>query len=341
MKDPSHARARRVVVATLWLVSVLSGCGYVGDPMPPALLIPMPPYQLTVQQQGGNLIVTYQYASMTTEGLSVAGWSEAELRIGPIPSGPFQPEVWAAQARRIPVSHLSVASPVRLEIPVTDFVDQEIACAARAAGPKGRWSGWSNFAALRIVKPLPRPEALLARSAPEGVILSWQVAESRAGMIFRIWRQQEGEEEFHLLADTLASPYVDKSAEYDKPYRYQVRAVLKQEGSEIEGDASEIVPIRPADVFPPSTPTGLNFILGVNSVELVWDRNTEPDFRGYVVYRALAGGEFVRLAGPLPSPAYSDKTVEAGRSYRYAVSALDVAGNESPPSVPVLVTTPP
>ena len=44
---------------------------------------------------------------------------------------------------------------------------------------------------------------------------------------------------------------------------------------------------------------------------------------------ALGPGAFEKLADVSQLPAYSDRAVEAGKLYRYAISALDHSGNES------------
>ena len=69
-------------------------------------------------------------------------------------------------------------------------------------------------------------------------------------------------------------------------------------------------------------------------MELAWTRNTEKDFRGYNVYRSTDGGPFEKIADLIPAPTFSDSKIEAGKKYRYEVSAVDVKGNESAHSTP-------
>ena len=92
--------------------------------------------------------------------------------------------------------------------------------------------------------------------------------------------------------------------------------------------------ITPTDKFPPAVPGALTAILGVNTVELAWTRNTETDFKGYNIYRSTDGGAFVKVAELVPSPTFSDNKIEAGKKYRYEVSAVDLKGNESAHSTP-------
>ncbi len=94
----------------------------------------------------------------------------------------------------------------------------------------------------------------------------------------------------------------------------------------------------PADVTPPSSPTGLTGDAGLGSVVLSWTANSDADLAGYHVYRAdSASGPFVRLDSSTwidttftdASPAASDK--------HYRVTAVDATGNESQPSPTVVV----
>ena len=92
---------------------------------------------------------------------------------------------------------------------------------------------------------------------------------------------------------------------------------------------SETLAITPADIFPPAVPGALTAEPGVGAIELAWDRNAEPDFRGYNIYRSVEDGPFEKIASLIEAPAYSDRQVEAGKRYRYAVTAVDQVGNES------------
>ena len=64
-------------------------------------------------------------------------------------------------------------------------------------------------------------------------------------------------------------------------------------------------------------------VAGVNAIELVWDRNAEPDLGAYRVYRAEGAGEFTVLADAVEGLAYSDRQVDSGKTYKYRVTAID------------------
>jgi fibronectin type 3 domain-containing protein len=110
--------------------------------------------------------------------------------------------------------------------------------------------------------------------------------------------------------------------------------------TEAESDPSEEAGITPEDRFPPAVPAGLNAATAPNSIELSWESDTEPDLAGYRVYRSTGAGAFEKMGDPVQVPSYSDRAVEHGKTYHYAVSAIDKSGNESARSGPVEATLP-
>jgi fibronectin type 3 domain-containing protein len=78
---------------------------------------------------------------------------------------------------------------------------------------------------------------------------------------------------------------------------------------------------------------------GTLVVELSWSINLETDLAGYRVYRSEQEGIRGRPVNPdlLPTPAVRDTSVEPGHRYWYTVTAVDRAGNESPPGAPAVV----
>jgi fibronectin type 3 domain-containing protein len=76
---------------------------------------------------------------------------------------------------------------------------------------------------------------------------------------------------------------------------------------------------------------------GTLLVDLSWSINLETDLAGYHVYRSEQEGTRGQLVTPdlLPTPAVRDTSVVPGHRYWYTVTAVDRAGNESPPCAPV------
>ena len=298
----------RTFTGFLVLSILLTGCGYVGDPLPPALNIPEKVIDLRAVQRGGKIIVDFTIPVRTTEGLLIKQLGPPDLEIGGKP----------------------VEAPSdkgHVEVPAKDWIGQDAVVRVRINNARGRYSDWSNTVTLSVVPPLEPPSDLLAKSDPQGVRLTW----AGAGEKWRVVRLGDSK-----TAESDHAEYIDTDAAFGKEERYQVVALLKT----AESEPSAIVSITPKDEFPPAAPAALTALAGIDSVELSWDRNTEEDLKGYRMYRAVEAGPFAPVADLLEEPSYSDKTVMPGKNYRYAVSAIDQTGNESAKSAPIEIAMP-
>lgn len=83
------------------------------------------------------------------------------------------------------------------------------------------------------------------------------------------------------------------------------------------------------DHTPPSVPKGLYSITRDEAVWLFWEENDEEDFAEYWVYRAREGDEYYKRIARTKIAKYTDSYLRNGRTYFYAVSAVDYDGNES------------
>lgn len=319
-------------VATL----VLAGCGYVGDPQPPALRIPTTVSDLSAFQRGDKLRLSFSLPKLTTEGLVIANQGEMDVRVGLIPDGGFNIDAWTAAAKRVPASatEQSPTGQLSVEAAVSEFAGKEIAAAVRTANDKGRWSAWSNIVTATIVKPLLKPAAIRTVAVAEGVRLDWKSDAPQ----FRVFRRADKEETFNLLGQVTGSIFTDRTAEFGNIYHYRIQAFSPTGALEAESEISDTVAFTPKDTFPPAPPVGIAALAGVGSIEIAWERNLEKDLGGYRIYRATADGPFAPLSELIESPSFSDKTAETGKTYRYAVSALDRLGNESAKSQETRIT---
>jgi fibronectin type 3 domain-containing protein len=103
----------------------------------------------------------------------------------------------------------------------------------------------------------------------------------------------------------------------------------------IESASSNEVCMEVKDVEAPAAPSGVAALVRDDAVELSWSPSSEPDLAGYRVYRARPGSAPERIAEVAPGEsAYRDAAAERGVSFLYTVTAVDGAGNESPPSAP-------
>ncbi len=316
----------------LVLAVALAGCGSIGDVLPPTLDIPLPVTDLRVRQVAGKVIVDFTVPALTTEGLPLV-LRGAELRAGPYARDPFDADAWAAQASLLDTSGLK-PGPARIEADAAPWTGQEVFFRVRLFGKKGRDGGWSGFASLHVIAPLAAPSGVAAEATSAGVRLTWAGPVEPSGLVYRVLRGV-GKGAPSEAAVVASREWLDTEARYGESYSYSVQAVLKSGASAAESAVSAPVSITPVDRFPPAAPKGLTTVAGVSSIELTWDENGETDLGGYFVYRATGDGAWERTGGRLGAPGFSDRNVQPGTRYRYAVSAVDQLGNESPLSPPV------
>jgi hypothetical protein len=132
--------------------------------------------------------------------------------------------------------------------------------------------------------------------------------------------------------------FVDPSPQPGESVCYEIRAVASAEPL-VESAPSNEACLDIRDVQAPAAPTGLTALLREDGVEIRWSPSSEPDLTGYRVYRVRRGENDPVAEVAVPETVFVDSAPE-GRTLRYVVTALDKAGNESPPSAPVEVRRP-
>jgi hypothetical protein len=307
------------------IMVLTTACGYMGEPLPPALLRPTVVTDLAAVEHGSKIVIHFTLPTETTEALPVKGKQDIELRVGPYKPGSFQTEEWLRTSDRVPdVPQTPPTTEVRVD--AAKYVGRSVVVMMRERGPKGRDAGWSNAVDVTVVPPLEQPTGLEAKDAPDAVDLTWK---GSAGA-FRVFRRTPDNSTWILLGIAMKPEWLDTTIDYGKLYQYFVQAVQKTGATYAESEESDPIPFKPYDKFPPAAPAGLSAIAGSQTIELVWDRSTEKDFAGYRVYR-----DGTKVADNLTSASFSDRTAKQGVTYRYEVTAFDGVGNESGKSMAV------
>jgi hypothetical protein len=353
-----------------------SGCGAPGEPTPPSPPVPAPIADLAAHQAGDGVELIFTLPPKSISGERLSTTPSVEILRGALrPNG--TPDLKSFRVvDTIPgalVANYLVAGHFRFTDPISPEETKAhpgagFAYLVRTRVSSKRASADSNVVTARVI-PVPESVSPLHAQLTESAVeLSWSApTRTSAGDSlpaipgYRIYRGEiapgtpaPAGKDFSLikwisplalLGPSSANSYRDTQFEFGKTYVYVVRTLITQDGTEIESDNSDPATVAAIDTFPPAAPQGLVAAVLPGAapstlvVDLTWSINLETDLAGYHVYRSEQEGTRGQLVTPdlLPAPAVRDNSVEPGHRYWYTVTAVDRAGNESPPSMAIAV----
>ena len=219
----------------------------------------------------------------------------------------------------------------------------------RAVDGAGNVSGNSNTVnatttAAPDTTPPSAPGGLAAVATSQSQIsVSWTAATDNVGVIgYQLERcSGSGCSAFAQIAAPSATSFNDTGLTASTSYSYRARAV---DGAGNLGSYSSVASATTLapDLTPPTAPTGFTATAtSASQVNLSWTASTDNvAVTGYILQRCLGAGcsAWTTIATPTGTT-YSDTGLSATTTYRYWVRATDAAGNLSPWSSIVTVTT--
>ena len=362
---------RLVFAAALCLL--ISGCAQTGMPLPPSLELPKPPSDLRALRKGNNVLLTWSEPRLTTDQESIRSLGPTEIcrstaaditacgtPAATIPAPSVQPrkqkDKGKRQSKAIPQAFADTL-PASL---VSDNPETDLTYAVEVLNRNARGAGPSNRVRVPAIRVLPAPADLAAELSEDGALLTWTSAGepvTKPGVQFRyrIYRRDEGSDKEAVAGEVPAgsagrAQFLD-TMEWERTYLYRVTPVsivTRQQGEvQVEGDDSPTVRVVAHDVFPPAVPAGLQAVYSGEGqkpfIDLIWAPVTSADLAGYHVYRKEAASSEPAMkvnAELVKTPSYRDSAVSAGKTYVYAVSGVDVRGNESAKSEEASETVP-
>lgn len=192
---------------------------------------------------------------------------------------------------------------------------------------------------ITVRPPPPPPENLTASVEGEEVSLEWTAPAAEDIAQYRLYRDTEPIDSTETppamspLDSTAAgeTTYRDTSVVPGQTYYYRATAV---DNGAVESAVSGEATATPEDRTPPPVPAGLTADPGDQRVLLSWNTVDAEDLTGYRLYRAVGeppDTSDAPLTQDLVSEtSFTDTSTTENQTYRYGVTAVDTAGNESP-----------
>jgi hypothetical protein len=224
--------------------------------------------------------------------------------------------------------------------------------AVRYVNNSGQRAAFSNFLVIEPAARIAQPPTLNKtdkEATEDAITISWKASAANIDgstpvnlLGYNIYRMEEAQNEISETpinsTPISGTEYSDKNFKFGETYRYVARAVsLGTEGAQVESLNSNSISVTPVDKFPPSAPTSISIAPAPGGLGLFFPPNPEPDIAGYNLFRStdpdLPKDQWVKLNSELLTrTTYQDQKVETGKRYHYYLTAVDKAGNVSPPS---------
>lgn len=327
----------RALLSIAGMCAVLCGCAQVGPVQPPSAGIPAVVSDFTAQRQGPEVQFTWTAPVRTNDGEALKA-ANLPLR--------YQLCVWPGEANK------SAGCPRAL--PLTGHADHAVAVAQLGAGGSGfvtvalgvenaggASAGWSNRVAVPLTPVAVPPTLETATPSAAGVTLRWlwpRQPDAAPAPAVAVIRNGAVITEAPAGPDGAVGVYLDASVAANQHYDYWLRSLAGSAATRVASGDSRHLQVDTADIFPPPAPTGVQAVVTVAGVELSWNPSPARDLAGYNIYLQLGEGPWQkRNPEPVPTPAFLDPRAPAAPvqgGARYAVTAVDQAGNESPRSAP-------
>jgi chitodextrinase len=186
------------------------------------------------------------------------------------------------------------------------------------------------------VTPPATPADLVARlTSPTTTAVTWSPAPDDVGTAFYAVHRDGAP-----VARTTSTYFLDSALAEARRYVYSVVAVDASDNRSGPASAEVTTP----DVTPPSIPAdlavGASISQSLINIDLSWSAATDNvGVRTYVVYRGPSP-DLLSPIGQSPTTSFTVRNAPPQTTYYFAVSAVDMAWNQSERSAPAGVTTP-
>jgi len=337
----------------------LNACGKRRPPLPPVEGVPQRTELLSGVQRGNQVILSWPAPRRNASDESVQSirrvdvYRLAEAVDDPLP---LTEEEFSARANLIGSVNESQLAEARETLAYTDELSLSepvrLRYAVRYVNAAGQRASFSNFLLIEPAASVSQPPSVAQPEVRENAVtIRWQAPEANVDNtrpanllgynVYRSARSQTEPAQTPLNSRPVnATSFADQTFTFGEEYVYVVRAVSLGTGGEpVESLNSNPVSVTPLDKFPPAAPTGLTTAAAPAPlrISVFFAANQERDVAGYDLYRStdpnLPKVQWTKLnRNLLERTTYQDDAVKTGQRYYYYVTAVDKAGNVSPPS---------
>jgi hypothetical protein len=340
---------------------VFSGCGKRRPPLPPIERVQQRTELLSGAQQGNEVILSWPAPQRNAPDSSVQSIRRIDVyRLAEKPGAPLAltEEEFAARSTlvgSVTFEQIQTAGDTLTYRDVLELAGQptRLRYALRYVNASGQRAAFSNFLTIEPAARIAQAPALAPepRLTEDTIMLTWQPPAANIDgstpvnlLGYNVYRMDESQSEPSQVPINSAlvsgTEYADKNFQFGNNYRYVVRSVsLGTGGAQVESLNSNSVAVAARDIFPPAAPAAPSVAAdpAFGRLAIFFAANKETDIAGYNIYRStdpnLPKDQWTKLnQSLLTRTTYQDERVESGKTYYYYLTAVDQAGNVSPPS---------
>ncbi len=322
-------RTHSFLLSITLLLAIAAACGVKSSPQPPLGGTPSQVQHLEAKPRENGILLTWEIAETSPE-LKFTTAVAFEIGRG---SKVTENSIWSdyevVGTTAMPTSgNLVKWRDEKIE---SGIQYRYRVCAIDSGGHR---SPYSKIVSTRWEQPPGAPIEFAAEPGDRAVNMRWTPpAEGPEVEGYFVYRAT-GDKDFRLISRMPAPnpAYFDAGLENGITYRYVVRAARAAGTILVEGPASEVLEVVPADRIAPQVPVGVGAFIRTGGVKVLWWPNNEDDLEGYHIYRRHKRKTERLTDSPIKTNEYTDTTAVRRQHYRYTVTAVDDAGNESPHS---------
>ncbi|HMK36764.1 MAG TPA: hypothetical protein VK463_16950 [Desulfomonilaceae bacterium] len=320
------------IFCILIVSSFLSACGYKTSPRPATATVPGEIRSIDARAYPDRVILKWQIPSSNTDGSKLTDTSGFKVYRAAQKTGE---ECDNCEEKKIMHANVDFQNPSNATIADGDvtYTDKDVqpgnvySYSVSTYNLKGREGRFSQDMSVLMDEAPAAPEGVRAVSESGAVTLEWTSAPQGSGVQgYRVYRGTTPQiEDMKSAGGTKAgeTTLVDRDVEKEKTYYYVVRALKMNRGVPFESNPSPVsqVTVSLVTQYPPEN---VRVTAARGAIRIQWDESRNPDrLTRYNVYRSESGRLYTKInPEPVRTTSFTDRHVDKGKTYRYAVTSF-------------------